>query len=98
MAVRAGNPTNKGRFGPGNKGGGRRKIPPDVKEAFKAACQESVDILLDLMRNSDDDNVRLKAAIAVQDRALGKCVQPVSNPDGSGLYDKLLEAIKRADG
>jgi hypothetical protein len=68
--------------------GGRRKVPIEIKKAFEAACPEAVEILLDLMRNSDDDNVRMKAANMVIERHLGKPVQPIGN-DG----DKPLSVI-----
>lgn len=72
-------------FSKGNKLGGRKKTPDAIKEAFAAATPEAVKILIDLMRNGEDDSIRLKAAIEVINRHLGKPVQPIGN-DGDTAF------------
>lgn len=72
-------------FQKGNPGGGRKKIPANIKKAFEEATPEAVQTLIDLMRNSSDDNVRLKAAKEICDRHLGKPVQPIGN-DGDTAF------------
>lgn len=64
-------------FSKGNKVGGRKKIPDDIKKAFELATPEAVNVLIDLMRNGEDDMVRLKAATEIINRHLGKPVQAV---------------------
>lgn len=65
-----------GRFLPGNSGGGRPKIPEDVKMAFRAACPEAVEILIGIMRNPKEKTpYRLDAIKTILDRAYGKPTQ-----------------------
>lgn len=54
--------------------GGRAKVPPEVKEALRAACPKAVSTLIALL---DDKKpiMRLKAACEILDRAYGKPVQ-----------------------
>lgn len=63
-----------GRFAVGNSGGGRPKIPEDVKEATRAACPKAVAVLVELL---DDKKplIRLEAAKTLLDRGYGKAVQ-----------------------
>lgn len=63
-----------GKFLPGNPGGGRPKIPDDVKEATRAACPKAVAVLVALL---DDKKslIRLEAAKTLLDRAYGKPTQ-----------------------
>ena len=60
-----------GRFAVGNPGGGRPKIPEDVKEAIRAACPKAVAVLVELL---DDKKsiIRLEAAKILLERGYGK--------------------------
>ena len=70
MAV---NRDKNGRFVAGNSGGGRPKIPADVKEAIRAACPEAVQFLIELMRNTREKTAyRLDAAKTLLERGYGK--------------------------
>lgn len=63
---------SKGRFVKGNPGGGRPRLPEDVKKAFREKTQEALDCLVDILTNSESDVARVQAANAVLDRAWGK--------------------------
>ena len=70
------NREKNGRFAVGNPGGGRPKLPNDVKEATRAACPEAVEILIGIMRNpKEKTSYRLDAIKTILDRAYGKPVQ-----------------------
>lgn len=60
-----------GRFAVGNPGGGRPKIPEDVKQAIRAACPKAVAVLVELL---DDKKsiIRLEAAKVLLERGYGK--------------------------
>ncbi|MBQ7577570.1 MAG: hypothetical protein IJT21_04780 [Synergistaceae bacterium] len=60
-----------GRFLPGNDGGGRPKIPDDIKEAFKAATPAAVQKIISLM-DCGNVKVELQAAQEILNRSLGK--------------------------
>lgn len=64
-----------GKFTKGNKGGGRKPIPQDIKQAFIDLCPEAVAKIADIMRTSDDNKLVLDAAKTVLDRAYGKPAQ-----------------------
>src|SRR5918994_3965728 len=64
------------KFQPGNKFGGRKPIPEDVKELARAATPRAIQRQIELME-SEDENVALKATNAVLDRAFGKPAQTV---------------------
>lgn len=63
-----------GRFLPGNAGGGRPKIPDDVKEAIRAACPKAVAVLVALL-DSRKELVRMDAAKILLERGYGKPMQ-----------------------
>ena len=70
------NREKNGRFAVGNSGGGRPKIPEDVKMAFRALVPEAVEILGNIMRNPKEKTpYRLDAIKTILDRAYGKPVQ-----------------------
>ena len=59
---------------------GRPKMKPDeynLKAACKLKAPEALEVLYSLMRESKDENIRLKAAIAIHDRGYGKPRQEV---------------------
>lgn len=68
---------------PGERRGGRQKgstnkTKKDTREIFLAHGPEAVQTIIDLMKNSRHDNVRLGAANSLLDRAYGKPTQPIS--------------------
>jgi hypothetical protein len=81
-----------GTFGKGNPGGGRPKMPDDLKEAFKAAAPEALATLLNVMRNGDKGSDRVKASEAILDRGYGKPVQSIE-AEVSDLRPILFDAV-----
>ena len=69
------------KFQKGNPGGGRKAMPKALQLKLSKVMPEAFETILDLMRNSEDDNVRLKAANMIVERQLGKPVQPIGNED-----------------
>lgn len=68
-----------GRFGPGNPGGGRKKLEGEAREAVDLARSltlKAIERLAELMHSKDED-VSIKACNAILDRGLGKAVQPM---------------------
>jgi hypothetical protein len=62
---------NKGKFIKGNKGGGRKPIPEDIKQAFKELVPDALEVLEQLLK-SDDERLRLDASKTILDRVYGK--------------------------
>lgn len=87
-----GKPFPKGRSG---NPGGRPKVDPNVKEALSAASPVAAARLIQLVR-SDDEDVALKASMAVLDRVYGKPTQKVEVKELDSLTDEQLEARYRA--
>ena len=69
-------------FQPGQSGnlGGKKPIDPEIKAALKAACPKAIKVLIALL-NSNDEDIRFKAAKEIIERQLGKVVQPLGNDD-----------------
>src|SRR5215203_5776970 len=65
------------KFPSGNKLGGRKPIPEDVKELARAATPRAIQRQIELME-SQDENVALKATNSILDRAFGKPAQIVN--------------------
>jgi hypothetical protein len=72
---------NSGSFKKGWKGGGRKPIPPDVREAARAACPRAIERLKEMIE-SKDERVAVMAANAILDRAYGKAAQPLTGAGG----------------
>lgn len=86
----------KGRFGPGNKGGGRPVLPPELKAMCQGKAAEAIQVAVNLLNDSEQPgNVRLKAAEIILDRGYGKATQPLEH-DFKQLTDADL--INRAKG
>ena len=75
-----------GRFLPGTSGhpGGSPGAGRDVRRLACAHSTEAFGKLLQLMRG-DDDELSLRAALAILDRALGKPAQAITGPDGGAI-------------
>jgi len=86
----------RGRGRPIQKGqvlnpGGRPKIPEDIKEAARAASPKAIQVLVSIMENEEaNQGERIKAAIAILNRAYGT---PAQSVEITGKEDKPL-AIK----
>ena len=70
----SGNRDKNGRFLPGNKGGGRPKEDPEVKEILKAACPEAARRLVEYMSDKNA-KIAMWAITEVLDRTQGKPMQ-----------------------
>jgi hypothetical protein len=70
------------RFQPGRSGNpsGRKKVSEDVKQFAKAHSIEAIKCVLDVMRQTDDDRVKLAAAQTILDRGYGR-PQVQADPD-----------------
>src|SRR5829696_5239129 len=68
-------------FQPGNKFGGRKPIPEEVKELARAATPRAIQRQIELME-SKDENVALKATNSILDRALGKPIHTLNTDLG----------------
>jgi hypothetical protein len=99
----AGNSGSSGRpvgkpWQPGQSGNpnGRSKVAAEVRALARQHCPEAIDTLVRLMRESDDERVRLSAAESLLDRGVGKPAQAVevSGPDGEPI---LVQARKQAE-
>ena len=67
-----------GRFIKGNTGGGRAKLPEELKEAFRAAAPQALRVLVQIVNDSDArESDRIRAAEVILDRGYGKPVQAV---------------------
>lgn len=67
-----------GRFVKGNSGGGRPKIPDDIKTAFKEASKDACAVLCKIVNDDNaKDSDRIRAAEVILDRGFGKPVQAV---------------------
>ena len=65
------NRDKNGRFLPGNSGGGRPKIPDDVRKIFKAATTDAANKLVSLL-SSKNEKIAFMAAQEILNRTLGK--------------------------
>jgi hypothetical protein len=85
----------KGRFQKGQTGnaGGRPKRTAeelDLIEACKTKAPEALEVIYQIMRNADDDRLRLAAALAIIERGYGK---PMTPTEISGKYEAALNNI-----
>lgn len=88
-----------GRFLPGNKSGGRPKMPEELKEAFKKASPKALKVLKSIMADPEaKDADRIRAAEAILDRGYGKPPVAVQvEAEDSGLGVVVLPAIQDDD-
>ena len=85
------------RFQPGVSGnpGGRPKGLRELETACRAYSSEAVQVLVDLMRNSKADRIRLVAASELLSRGFGKPRTPVETSTAFG--DTFIAALQLAD-
>ena len=76
----------RGRFVKGNTGGGRPKVPEELREAFQRVCPDALDVLVSIMLNEGaKDNDRIRAAEVILERGYGKAPQSIGlDADGTG--------------
>lgn len=84
----------KGRFAAGNKGGGRKKLPDDVKEMFRAATPNATRLLIDTMNDTGADlKLRIDCAERIIERVYGKPTQPIDGDMVARIEIKLPEGV-----
>jgi len=67
-----------GRFVKGYKGGGRKELPPEIKEMCRALTPQAIEIAKKIMLDDDAKHSdRLRAVEIILDRGYGKPVQAV---------------------
>lgn len=73
-----------GRFLPGNRSGGRKELPPEIKEMCRALTPQAIEIAKRIMLDDDQKaSDRLRAVEIILDRGYGKAVQAVELPPDS---------------
>jgi len=83
-----------GTFTVGNKGGGRPKMPEELKEAFKAHTMEALDALLDVMNNKGEKGAaRVSAATVILDRGWGRAQVMEDSTDSAAAIVAGMQAI-----
>jgi len=86
------NTTDKGKFKKGNPGGGRPRLPEEIRDAARAASPKAIETLIKIMDNDEcNDGERIKAAVAILNRAYGTPAQSVeiSGKEGEPLALKI---------
>lgn len=81
-------PFKKGQSG---NPGGRKAVPKEITIAAQMLCPEAVKTIGDLMRSSDDNNIRLKAANSLLDRGYGRPPQSVQLEGGDSPIEHLFK-------
>ncbi len=70
----------KGRFVKGNRSGGRKKIPVDVKKLYQEASAEATQLLIETMHNDEVKiETRLSCAEKIIDRVYGKATKIIED-------------------
>jgi len=72
-----------------------RKKQPELKDEAAKYAGEAVQALVELMRNSSSDPVRVAAARELLDRAHGKPKSESVVPAGESLQDMVRAAFER---
>lgn len=86
---------SNGRFAKGNKlAGGRRAIPPEIKQLFTSMVPEVVSKIHEIILTSDDNKLVLDAAKIVLDRVYGKPLQAV---DVDAKTDTTIKIVLDGD-
>lgn len=80
-----------GKFLPGNRSGGRPKLPDDLKEAFRAAAPDALNVLKKILMDKEAKHSdRIKCAEIILDRGYGKPVQAVDLDANTGEVGVVL--------
>lgn len=69
----------------------------EIRDLCRFRSPECVDILMNIAQSSKSDQARMAAANAILDRAWGKPVQSLSDPDGSPLGVGFLSRLQGLD-
>lgn len=82
-------------FQPGNPGGGRPAVPPEVRDACRALTMDAIDTLCEIMRGGKRISAaaRVNAAESILNRGWGKPTQPLAGEDGQPI--QIATIIRR---
>ena len=87
---------SKGRFVAGNKAGGRKAIPQEVREMLQAATPAAVQLLVDTIDDKEARlDLRVRCAELVLDRVYGKATQPIEGDLSGGVIITLDTELSR---
>lgn len=80
----------------GNPKGGP-KIPQQVRDAIQAATPKAVEVLVDLLVNSDNEKIRVTCAQTLLDRAYGRAAQAVDVrvTDVAQTHLQIMQELQR---
>ena len=85
----------RGRFTVGNKGGGRKKIPQEVKEMLKGATREAAQLLITTMKDETvKAELRINCANEILNRVYGKPTQPIDGEMDNRITVTLAGEVK----
>ena len=73
------NRDKNGKFVKGNKGGGRKQIPPEIREALTNLIPKSIEKLQSILEASEDDKLVLETIKVILDRVYGKPLQSIES-------------------
>lgn len=84
----------KWRKGQSGNPGGRKKIPADIQEAFRAYTHEAITVAVAIMRNPRAKNSdRLAAVNSILDRGWGKPRQQIEGTGGDGEITVVIRKL-----
>lgn len=69
----------------------KAQVIRDLTNVAKLYAEEALENVITIMRKSDDENVRLKAAQLIIERAYGKPRQDVQTGEASDAVRKVME-------
>ena len=75
---------------------GRKKLPDEVKEMFKAATPAACQLLIDMMEDSEQKpELRVDCANKIIERVYGKPTQGIdADIDAKSLFEVMIKVIK----
>jgi hypothetical protein len=69
----------------------KAQVIRDLTNVARIYAEEALENVITIMRKSDDENVRLKAAQLIIERAYGKPRQDVQSADATDAVRKVME-------
>lgn len=86
----------RGQFTKGNSGGGRPKVPEELRKAFQKVCPEALEVLVSIMSDTEaKDNDRIRAAEVILERGYGKAPQSIDLDAGGAVMIQLSDEARK---